>query len=421
MRPHLARSLTALTLIFTACGDQPVEQPPPLEDPIALGQRYVRDRVARRAALERSLVRRDNGYAGLRLSSYALPAGGWDALPVWDPPALPMTVEALGQPDAWFAQQPLTSLGDDLDWSHEGLMALGREAFERYPLQVEPALAGALISRASAGAAGLWIDAREHVGGVVRLRQPDGQMSVGLTCASCHGSTRDDGALVHGRTNARFNLGALRADRDGLEQERGWGPGRVDVTNDQRDNPVAITDLRPIRHQRRLQWAATLHNDLEILAVRVETLIITSLGQRARPPREVSFALAYYLWQLGAPPEAGAPLDEVETRGEATFTTHCSACHGADGSAGEPVALELIGTDPAVGLSSERGTGAYRVPSLWLVGDRAQYFHTAGVTSLEDLLDPERLTHTPGHPFGLNLSDEERVALIAFLRTIGRR
>jgi hypothetical protein len=66
-----------------------------------------------------------------------------------------------------------------------------------------------------------------------------------------------------------------------------------------------------------------------------------------------------------------------------------------------------------------RGNGVYRIPSLWGVGDRGQYFHDGSVRDLRTLLDPARLETAPGHPFGLDLSAEDRDQLLDYLVTIG--
>jgi hypothetical protein len=80
------------------------------------------------------------------------------------------------------------------------------------------------------------------------------------------------------------------------------------------------------------------------------------------------------------------------------------------------VPIEQVGTDPAVGLSSERGTGMYRVPSLHRVGDRRRMFASGQVEDLDDLLSPTR--KAVGHRYGLSLSDADRAALLEYLRAL---
>src|SRR6185295_8769804 len=93
-----------------------------------------------------------------------------------------------------------------------------------------------------------------------------------------------------------------------------------------------------------------------------------------------------------------------------------------------------VGTDPNLTMKTRRGTGYYKVPSLRGVWYRGPFEHNGSVASLEDWLDPRRLNEdyvptgfrgvaaktraVKGHRFGLDLSMENRRALIAFLKTL---
>jgi hypothetical protein len=93
-----------------------------------------------------------------------------------------------------------------------------------------------------------------------------------------------------------------------------------------------------------------------------------------------------------------------------------------------------VGTDPNLALKTRRGTGYYKVPSLRGVWYRGPFEHNGSVATLEDWFDPRRLrddyvptgykpygtsTHAvKGHHFGLTLSNDDRLALIAFLKTL---
>jgi hypothetical protein len=93
-----------------------------------------------------------------------------------------------------------------------------------------------------------------------------------------------------------------------------------------------------------------------------------------------------------------------------------------------------VGTDPTLALKSRRGTGYYKVPSLKGVWYRGPFEHNGSVMTLEDWFDPKRLSddYAPtgfkghdvktravkGHEFGLKLSDRDKTALIAFLKTL---
>lgn len=409
----MRRCLLALALV--GCGETSSPQPPVPETPLERGAAYVDNIDYRRAALEQSIVNADNTYSSLRLRNYGLSGEGWDDLNVWNPPVAPL----LRDGDGVAEPEEFAEVFEPVEWTNEALFALGQRAFETYPTQMSASLARAAQSPRYSERYGLWEDERGRVGGLVYVQFADGRTEVALTCSTCHASTDDADQLLHGRVNPHINVGLLNADGGGSPEDvarlDAWGPGRVDVTNDGIDNPTAIGDLRSIRYQSHLHSAATLHNDLIALSVRIETLIITSLGRVARPPREVSFALAWYLWNLDAP----ATATDENPRGAELFDQNCSSCHHSDGSTAGPVPLAQIGTDDAVGISGARGTGTWRVPTLWGVSTRSQLLHTASVSSVEDLLDPARLENTPGHVFGTNLSSEDRAALAAFVSTIG--
>jgi cytochrome c553 len=418
---------------YSGCAGTPADESKPaalLED----ARRFETERAYRRAALTQSLVEPENGYSRLRLARYALDDAGtpvqWDALAEHNPAVRPVTVDDLGRFDAdplrpsqggegalapvFADSRPVSSEAD--------LVELGRRAFELWPAQLEPAISKAVDSAASAARYGAWTDARGHVGGFVRVALADGTERFALACASCHARPGADGRLIAGATNADFDLGALKHAAGALTPEPSfeelarWGPGRVDVTNDGSFNPAAIPDLRPLRLQSYLQLTASVRNGLLPLAVRIETLLITSAGEVVRPPRRVAFALAVYLRSLS---DAATTSPDPATPGSGVFAANCAACHRADGTASEPVALEVIGTDPGVGLS-DRWTGFYRIPSLWGVATRPRLLHDASVGSLEELLDPRRLESLPGHEAGTSLGAEEKKALLVYVRAIGK-
>jgi cytochrome c peroxidase len=162
------------------------------------------------------------------------------------------------------------------------------------------------------------------------------------------------------------------------------------------------------------------------------------------------YALALYVYSL-EPPENPNPLDERAQAGRDLFDRErCDRCHTpplytnnrltlAEGftapeDAPEDVVRRSVGTDPGLALNTRKGTGYYKVPSLKVDWYRGHYLHDGAVGSLEEMFDHDRLreTHDPGgitppgqprraiawHRFGLELTEEEREQLIAFLRTL---
>lgn len=174
-------------------------------------------------------------------------------------------------------------------------------------------------------------------------------------------------------------------------------------------------------------------------------------GSSARYSDEQLYALALYLYSLEPPPNPN-PEDELAARGEAVFRAQrCGRCHTpplytnnmlvpAPGFDPPPehrklydVSDERVDTDPTLAMTTRRGTGYYKVPSLRGLWYRGPLEHNGSVATLEDWFDLARFepTYRPtgwgphaepraveGHPFGVGLPEEERRALIAFLRTL---
>jgi mono/diheme cytochrome c family protein len=175
-------------------------------------------------------------------------------------------------------------------------------------------------------------------------------------------------------------------------------------------------------------------------------------GRGARYSDEQLYALALYIYSL-QPPANPNKFDAVATRGKRVFEREgCGGCHTpplytnnklipVDGfippAAGKDrlnVSEKRVGTDPRYALQTRKGTGYYKVPSLKGVWYRGPFEHHGSAATLEDWFNPERQSDSfmptgyagpdgearsiKGHPFGLKLSDEDRKALIAFLRTL---
>jgi hypothetical protein len=228
-----------------------------------------------------------------------------------------------------------------------------------------------------------------------------------------------DGHVVAGLGNASLDLGRLIADleRGPDPALRAWGPGRLDVaTGGAGDEPVRIPDLRPVRWLSYLQANATVRQRGVVdLALRIETLLITSHGEAVRPPREIVLGLALYLWSLAPAGPARAASTDAEQRGRALFEKSCRECHHGAGLTGEAAPLDDVGADDAVARSPARGTGRLRVPSLLGVSSRGPLLHDASVAGVGELLAPSSRAE---HRFGLALDPGARADLTAYLLTL---
>ena len=230
--------------------------------------------------------------------------------------------------------------------------------------------------------------------------------------------------------------------------------------------PAKVPDLIGIKDRKYIDHTAThLHRGVGDL-MRYAALVTSAeaadfgshrmLGKKTtrpglRLPEEALYALALYLYSLEAPANPNQ-FDEKAAAGQKLSTRECSGCHTpplytsnkltlAEGflpSKQPPKSPDIlplsVGTDPGLATKTRKGTGYYKVPSLKGVWYRGRYLHDGSVASLEELFNPDRLKPThlpggfrplgtktraiPGHTFGLNLQQNEREQLIAFLKTL---
>jgi mono/diheme cytochrome c family protein len=388
----------ALSAALAACADDPCAEP---EDALDAARAYQRDACVRRSAMVASVSAADTPYGELRLTHYAL-AGDrlegedWDTLPVFDRSVRRLRVRDGTAPDAALETGSVVSAPpSDL----ASYVAAGADAFDRYPIQIDLGLA-ALRDRATAERTGLSVDEGGLVRGVVEVETSTG-WNVSLTCAACHARDGEDGVVL--APNEHLDLGALFGHDD-------WPVGTIDVTDDGVSNPIRPSDLRPIAHQARLQHTGNLFNGRVARMARIETLMITQLGERFRPPREIVAAIALFLEAQGDAlprPDAGDP-------GAVPFAASCSGCHRGEGLSGPPVSAASVGTDPVATTGGQRGTGAYRAPSLLGVADRRGVFHDGSAADLRAVLGLSPSDHR-GHGFGRALDDADREAIASYL------
>lgn len=420
----------------------PEPEPEPWSDAWleAEATRYLDDPSFRRRALEDSLTNPDNQYSRKRLAAYALGDRGWDALPEWTPKLAPVTTAMvthlretgeLGPAPTqvlWDGQRPRTLA----QW-----VALGERVFHDYPLRAEIFARHALLDPSISAAVGLRADADQRWPGLVVFEDLDGVARVGITCALCHVGEDASGQLVPGCANRGLDYGRMRLayHRDSgapipaelAARMAHWGPGRADITDDEDEDPVAIPDLWGVRELRHLTAAATLgHRHPAALAIRQETQLLHANRERARPPRELAWALAMYVYALEPPTRSHAPAGE--TTGAEIFARECRDCHSEANGSGPPIPSSEVGTDQALARGRARGTGLYRPAPLIRVAEAGPYLHDGSLASLDALLDEARLEPdyvgvrgrgaVGGHAFGLELSQDERDALLAYLRSL---
>lgn len=170
---------------------------------------------------------------------------------------------------------------------------------------------------------------------------------------------------------------------------------------------------------------------------------------------EAMYALGKFVYSL-EPPSNPNKLDRLAQRGKKVFASEgCALCHtppfytnnmlipvdGFRPPKDDPATARLrvmkgvrLGTDPNLALKTRKGTGYYKVPSLKGLWYRGLIEHSGSIASLEEWFDRKRLRDdyepsgwkapgrktraVPGHEFGLDLTAEDKRALIAFLKTL---
>ena len=218
------------------------------------------------------------------------------------------------------------------------------------------------------------------------------------------------------------------------------------------------TGLQQHRSLVDLMRYAALNQGMDDLASFGDFIPLAADGKRPEPGTQMRYseaqlyALALYIYSLQPPPNPNR-FDSRAERGQRIFERErCATCHTpplytnnrltpavgftipAEHRAKYDVVSTSVGTDPRLTMETRRGTGYYKVPSLKGVWYRGPFEHNGSVATLEDWFDRRRLRddYVPtgfvgagvktravrGHEFGLNLADDERAALIAFLKTL---
>ncbi len=167
---------------------------------------------------------------------------------------------------------------------------------------------------------------------------------------------------------------------------------------------------------------------------------------------EQVYAMALFIYSLQPPPNPNK-FDALARRGKEIFEREeCARCHTPplytnnmltpvdgftvpeDHPEMDNIMRQSVHTDSTLALKTRKGTGFYKVPSLrglWYLGP---FEHNGSCATLEDWFDPRRLNDdyvptgfrgykverraVPGHEFGLDLDEDEKRSLIAYLKTL---
>ena len=266
-----------------------------------------------------------------------------------------------------------------------------------------------------------------------------------IACASCH--QRAHGFSDPHRFSAGFNGGLTGRNSMGLSNAR-WYLRRAFFW-DERAATLEDQVLQPI--QNTVEMGMTLPGLVARLSAEpyYATLFTSAFGSATVTSDRISRALAQFVrsivstkskFDLGAA-TGFANFTPQENQGRQIFNGvgNCNACHGTDnfvpGNTINNNGLEFpyvdLGRGGITGLATDNGL--FKVPSLRNIEFTAPYMHDGRFATLEDVvefydhgvvdnpnLSPPLRNPPPGPPTPrrLNLSALQKVALVAFLKTL---
>ncbi len=397
------RRIVPIFCLLAACtGQEPSdfvagETPDSIDWLIGNTSSYLEDSQWRRSELEASMWRPDLPYAQKRLDAYALPSGGWDRLREFNP-----TVTSVG--DA----PKSTHIDEALPTSRQAWIDLGEQVFWNLPMRRDGYLDYLIDEPELMKEVGIQTDESGNIRGLVRYNDAFGKERVALTCGFCHG---DQG--IAGAANQDLDLGRARSiveERLGVDSGESyhWGPGTVDVTDDNANDPVAIPNLWNLKDQQYInRSAAVALASPASIAIRFETQYIEGQSMTGRPPRVLTWALAMFVYSLDA-----GTSPELSGNGFDLFVAECGSCHRPDQAfGGGLIPATALNSDPKAANSGLRGTGFYKVPTLLGASNSTRFMNNAAVESLSGVL-------SSGHPTGQMLSSEDEKQLLKFLNSL---
>lgn len=267
----------------------------------------------------------------------------------------------------------------------------------------------------------------------------------GTACSSCH--TQETGFTDPEQFSTGFEGGLTGRHSMGLTNARWYGGGRFFW--DERAATLEEQVLGPI------QDSVEMGSDLtELVAELNDTdfypvLFNRAFGDSTVTSERMSQALAQFVRSMAsyqspfdAAVEAGtlnspdfnaAGVDNpaLASTGHAVFEQSCAGCHRTDAQVASDthnIGLPLIDADGDGAIDVDDGAGAqqFKVPSLRNIAVRGRFMHDGRFQSLEEVIEfySSGITNN-GSPLGvglraggLNLSEGEKTALLAFLGTL---
>jgi cytochrome c peroxidase len=272
-----------------------------------------------------------------------------------------------------------------------------------------------------------------------------------ISCSSCH--QRDHGFADARRFSTGFDGGLTTRHAMGLTNARWYQ--RRHFFWDERANTLEDQVLMPIQNP--VEMGMTLDALTNRLAAEpfYLDLFARAFGTPDVTSQRLSLALAQFVRSIIS---TRSKYDAGVTSGFSNFTPQeilgrqlffgqvgnatCAACHGTDNFVPGPNlnnnGLEFPYVDKGVGGITGRAQdmGLFKVPSLRNIELTAPYMHDGRFATLDDVVEfynsgvvdnpnlspPLRVPTPPGAPPGpprrLNLTSDQKAALVAFLKTL---
>ncbi|MCA9624133.1 MAG: c-type cytochrome, partial [Myxococcales bacterium] len=264
----------------------------------------------------------------------------------------------------------------------------------------------------------------------------DPVMSGGLACAGCHPEGRDDGYVWH-EVDLDDRMALPAEQRTEPEPSTAGQPPRFfghpaqaetllpfgeTLAPEDRERTKGYPMQTPmlagrVGAQASYGWHAESSDIFERIMASFELHRWSFSGSAENERRARAGHLAKFLREGLVPPaRPERTLTAEEKRGEAIFNdqvTGCASCHVPATEYTDRVAVPLARRPPPPGYRSDP-RAEYKTPSLRYVAGTAPYFHDGRYATLEQLVAES------GNAMGkmAHLSDEDRRALLAFLRTL---
>jgi YVTN family beta-propeller protein len=242
-------------------------------------------------------------------------------------------------------------------------------------------------------------------------------LSGGLACAACHPEGRDDGYVWRESDQGVF-LGRRENAKHMLPTSAGFETPR--------SGPPAILHPRQtpmLAGRARANGPYGWHGNNKDLVERLFAGFGLHRGEwqgsdsdRGTDLAKIDYLMDFIRSGLLPPPTLSRPLSALEERGKTLFEdtrVGCAICHVPATEFTDRVATPLRVLKARPGFDPE-ADAAFKTPSLWFVAGTPPYLHDGSAATLEELVrtNADRMGKTS------QLNDEERAALVAYLRVL---